>query len=61
MVAFSDLQQTRHEEHLVDGDHLEDFVANDSLFYQQTCMVSVHTHIETELYIKYGMIIYHYL
>jgi len=26
MVAFSDLQQTRHEEHLVNGDDLQDFV-----------------------------------
>lgn len=37
------------------------FCSNNNLFYQQTCMISVHTHIETELYIKYSSIIYHYL
>ena len=37
------------------------FCSNNSLFYQQTCMISVHTHIETELYIQYSSIIYHYL
>lgn len=37
------------------------FCSNNSLFYQQKCMIPVHTHIETELYIKYSSIIYHNL
>ena len=61
MVAFSDLQQTRHERAPCRWWRPAGFCSNNSLFYQQTCMISVHTHIETELYIQYSSIIYHYL